>query len=357
MNISCNIKKLSFIVFLWMATVLIVRGQDSTKIKALLNEVNYGVPSSPAFELLPNKPSEVTHLTSAKDIAAHASTFVNGGKLQAGVAVDARPFASLIGSLTEYQKHPFKQILWRSVVSVGTASETQQNSDVYLGAGLRIPLIDKGDLRSDPRYTDLLEAYQLLATGTYPVPEIGETGDHYQARVAQLKDFHNMKKLRDSLLMTKWNAFRLDIGLAGSERAASGYLKSDSLYKDRLGVWLAVGLPVTKLGQVTVSGNTAWINKVSDTSEVSRSVVGARARFFITDGLSFSGEYARIYSLNAVSTYNENWNHFAVVVEFKIPLLGGWASLAYGGDSHHRTDQDAKFALTYAIYSDRIIKR
>jgi len=33
------------------------------------------------------------------------------------------------------------------------------------------------------------------------------------------------------------------------------------------------------------------------------------------------------------------------------------ASVAYGGDSPHRTDAGAKFALNYAIYTDRMIKK
>ena len=287
----------------------------------------------------------------------HVGSFVSGSKLQSGVAIDARPLAWLVRGLTDYQQHPAKQILWRSVFSLGTASASQQSNDVYIGAGLRIPLIDKGNLRADPRYTTLLEAYQLQALGKYPQPEFGETVEQYEARIAPLKDLKDMKTLRDSLLAAHWNAFRLDIGMAASEQAASGYLRGDSLFKDRAGVWLAVGMPVTKIGQLTISGNSAWTHALADTGETNRSIAGARARFFITDGLALSGEYARIYSQHGVSSYSENWNHMALVVEFKIPLLGGWASVAYGGDSHHRTDTGAKFALNYAVYTDRLLKK
>jgi hypothetical protein len=331
--------------------------QDSTAIKKILGEVTYGVPSSPAFELLPNKPSEVTHLSSASDITAHISNFISAGKLQTGAAFDIRPFAYSVGSLTEYQQQSLKRVLWRSVFSLGTASENQTSSDVYIGAGLRIPIIDNGDIRADPRYTTLLEAYQLQSLGKYPQPEFGETSAHYMSRVAQLKDLTDMKKLRDSLIQNNWNAFRLDVGIGGSERAASGFIKSDSLFKDRAGLWLAFGVPITRKGQLTVSGNTAWINAKADTAENNRSIIGARARFFITDGLALSGEYARIYARHGLSIYSENWNHLAIVAEFKIPYLGGWGGLAYGGDSSHRTDSGAKFTFNYAFYTDRMIKK
>jgi hypothetical protein len=252
-----TITKYSFfsLIILLSGIIQQVYGQDSTKIKKMLGDITFGVPSSPAFELLPNKPSEVTHLTSASHVAAHVTNFINGGKLQTGAAVDVRPFAYTVGSLKQYQSHAVKRIFWRSVLSVGTASESQSNSDVYIGAGLRIPIIDKGDLRANPHFTELIESYQLLIMGKQPQPDSGESSTHYKARIASMNDVDGMKKLRDSLIQSNWNALRLDVGIGASNRAASGFVKSDSLFRDRVGLWLAMGLPLSKYGQLTFSGS------------------------------------------------------------------------------------------------------
>jgi hypothetical protein len=349
------------IIFIFVAIVILdncaARAQDSTKINSLLNEVPYEVPSSPAFELLPNKPSEVTHLTTPKDLAANFSSFVDGGKLKSGAAVDIRPFAYAVGSLNEYQSKPLKQILWRSVFSLGTASESKTNSDIYIAAGLRIPIIDAGDPRANKKYLNDLEDAYNNATQANP-PPLNETYDDYKTRSAKIAKAANLDSIRTAFTNTHWNAWRWDVGIGAAERAASGYLKTDSLFGDRVGIWTAVGIPLpSHIGQLTVSGNTAWINAPTDTSENNRNVIGARAQFFLTSWLSASGEYARIFSNYSNTQLDERWNHLAIVAEFKVPVLGGWCSLAYGGDSPHRTDSGTKFSFNYAIYTDRMIKK
>jgi len=342
-------------ILLFVLTWQNARSQDSTKIKNILNQVNYGVPASPAFELLPNKPSEVTHLASVHDISASINNFVDGGKLKSGAAFDIRPFAYAAGSLKHYQKSGLSRVLWRSVFSLGTASESKNSSDVYIGAGLRIPIIDKSDPRSHADYVSNLEAAYYKAYNDLKNPPFGQTAAEHQKTVDEFAKSQDIKKLRDDFAKQYWNAFRWDVGIGASNRAASGFLKTDSLFKDRIGLWTAFGLPIPK-GQLTISANTAWIKAKADTGETNRNVFGARARFFVASWLSASGEYAKIHSLRNTVSYNESWDHLAIVVEFKIPKLGGWFGLAYGGDSAHRTDTGTKFSFNYAIYTDNLIK-
>jgi hypothetical protein len=331
--------------------------QDSTKIQNAINTVSYSVPSSPAFELLPNKPSEVTHLTSPKDIAANFQSFVDGGKLRSGAAVDIRPFAYIVGPLKKYQNSAFKRILWATVLSAGTASESKSSSDVYIGAGLRIPLIDAGDPRRNKPFIDDLDSADARARRKVGPGPFNESDADYAIRMARLDKLANLDSIRNKFADDHWNSLRWDVGLGVSDRAASGYLKSDSLFADRVGIWTALGFKLGRYGQLTVSGNTAWVKARSDTSEHNRDVIGARARFFLTGWLSLSGEYARIYSKYKNANYNENWGHLAIVAEFKVPKLGGWIGLAYGGDSAHRTDSGTKFSFNYAIYTDRLLKK
>ena len=333
--------------------------QDSTKIKKLLNDLNYGVPSSPAFELLPNKPSEVIHLSSISDLTGHINNFISNGKLQTGEAFDIRPFAYQIGSLTEYQHNPIKRILWRTVFSIGTSATTDNKSDIFVGVGLRIPIIDNGDLRANLHFTDLIESHQLVSLNQYPQPTNEERNNPalYRKRISKLRDIKSMKDIRDSLLSKTWNAQRLEVGIGNSERAASGFFRSDSIFKDRIGIWIAYGIPIGSKGQVTLSGSNTWISAKSDTSENKRIVLGSRARYFFSNSFALSGEYAYIKSNHELTNLSENWGHLAIVAEIKIPALGGWVGLGYGGDSSHRTNTGANFMFNYAIYTSRQIKK
>lgn len=335
--------------------------QDSTKVKSLLNTVGYDVPSSPAFELLPNKPSEVTHLSTGKDIVTSVNNFIDNGKLKAGAAFDIRPGAYFAGNLHAYQSSMVSRLLFSSVFSVGTASESTKNSDVYIGAGLRIPLVDLGDPRRSREFIAAVDTAFIRAERRHHPMHINETDNEKKLRFAQIDKEANLDSIYKRFTADHWNALRWDIGLGVSDRAASGYLRSDSLFKDRAGIWTAVGLPINinhqPIGQITISGNTAWASPQQDTSENNRSLIGARAKFFIANGFALSGEYARIWSRHANHSYNEDWGHLAVVAEISVPKIGGYFGLGYGGDSSHRTDSGNKFSFSYAFYTDRMIKK
>ncbi|MCD8739837.1 hypothetical protein LT679_04420 [Mucilaginibacter roseus] len=331
-------------------------GDGAAAIKELLTAVNYGVPASPAFELLPGKASEVTHLNFAHDIGVNAGTFFNGSKLQAGAAVDLRPFSFTGGDLKQYQENYLTRLAWRTTVALGTTSGKSGGNDVFLGVGLRITLIDKSDPKNDKAFTQkLADAYDSVLFKI--TPDLEETLEQFQERVDMAGKSPSVQRIRDEFTANTWNALRWDVGLGASDRAASGYLKRDSLFRDRIGLWSALGLPLGKKAQLTISGNSAWVSHRNDTTERHRYVAGARARFFLSSALAISGEYARIFSKYPQPGLNERWNHLAIVAEVKIPKLGGWFSFAYGGDSAHRTDKAAKFAINYAVYADQLIKK
>lgn len=73
--------------------------------------------------------------------------------------------------------------------------------------------------------------------------------------------------------------------------------------------------------------------------------------------MAVSTEYARTFSNYMNAAFNENWGHLAIIIEFKVPKLGGWANIAYEGDSAHKSESGAKFAVSYAVYTDRVLKK
>ncbi len=315
----------------------------------VINNSYYGVPSSPAFELLPDKPSEVTHIITPKDFTTFAPIVVDGSSLKANVGFDVRPGAYLVGSLADYRKSKGKQILWRSVLSGGTAA-IKDSEDQYVAFGLRIPLIDKGDPRADEAYTKSLEK----AVTDDDTPPDFDDDDVTQINPNVAK---NLEKLREDFIENNWNKFRLDVGLGNLFLLQSARLKQDSVGQDRFGIWTAMSQPLGRKGQLMISGKNAWIKSKADTLETSRASAGARVRFLFNT-FALSVEYAKIWSTyKNEESLNENWNHFAALVEIPVPKLNGVIGLVYGGDSSRRGDEDAKFEFRYSFYADKLIKK
>jgi hypothetical protein len=332
----------------------IAQGQSADIGKLLMP---YGVPSSPAFELLPGKVSEVTHVTTSSDVSAAVSALFKGSTLQSGAAIDSRPLAWFAGSLEEYQKNPFNQIKFRTVLSLGTASQ-KDSKNILLAAGVRIPIIDRGDPRLD------LHHQQNLINTLEPIfaaqPPADITLEEWQKKVASTDA--NAAKVRAEFIKKSWNKGKLDVGFAKSTLVKSGKLDGDSLKADRTGLWIVGAIPTYVLGTGQLSGmlKSSWANPAADTLESSRQIYGARYRAFITPQLAASAELAHIRSNYKAADFDEGWNHLALVVEidasiFKV-LGNGWIQLAYGGDSAHRTDKAAKFSFLYALAQNRLLK-
>ena len=131
----------------------------------------------------------------------------------------------------------------------------------------------------------------------------------------------------------------------------------DELIGDRFGFWAATAVTYKGRVQLAASGKASFIRTDSAHQESGRHLVGARARFILSDKLAASVEGAHTWSrYKDSSDLNETWIHFAAVLEVKVPVLGGWLGLAYGGDTSRRADPDAKFSLNYSLYMDRLIK-
>ncbi|MDB4950521.1 MAG: hypothetical protein JWM27_3170 [Gemmatimonadetes bacterium] len=334
---------------------------DRGSLAALVSAVSYGVPASPAFELLPGQPSDVVHVVTPADFRAHLASWVVGGALQNGVGFDLRPFVGTVGSLRDYQTHPRRQILWRTVASMGTAPLAKGSSDMLVSGGFRIPLIDRGDPRADTDFISDLEAAYRRGLGSLQ-PEIPESTPDpaLKARFAAASESADVqrKKFTDQ----HWNARKLDFGIAGALRAAGGHLDPQNLSGNRAGIWLAFVQPLGNSLEWTTSGKQIWVRPDSTSSETSRSAVGTRLRLFRADRFGISGEAAFLWSRYSHNTAkNDQWSHMAVLAE--IPgasllgwLKGSWIGVGYGGDVGHKGGSDNSLSFQYSVYTNRILK-
>ena len=331
---------------------------DRKDIEKAINDINFGVPSSPAFELLPEKPSEVVHILSGRDIQTNLGTVFDGKQILGGAAFDVRPFVWFCRSLTSYNKSPLERVAWRSVFSIGTAVDPQNNEDVLISAGLRVPIIDNSDPRMNLIHLRKLdEAYQDYFNNSEQ-PPFDETPAEYKKRLEE-----NVSGITDSIRKDweadTWNAFKLEAGIAWMIRARGRSIKTDSLASDRLGFWLATAIPLADVGQLALSAKATWANTDDVFTEAARYSAGAGVRFFITTWLAGTLEGAQVWSKHeeGFSDLDDDWLHFALITEFKVPILNGWLGLTYGGDAGREANSDNKFAFTYTYYMNRLMSK
>jgi hypothetical protein len=351
---------LLILVVLFQSKLLIA--QSAAELAKTINVVSYGVPSSPAFEFLPGKTSEVVNLITPQDFATQITNIFDGKKLKTGAAFDARPFIGLAGdslSLIKYQTKFLARIAWRTLFSIGTAPDETVKGDVFVSGGLRIPIYDGGDPRSDKAFLNSLNEAAENILKNMP----GDEDTTMSAIEINLETIKATKKALDSIrtnfFKTSWNKPKLDVGFAYMIRSKSGALQTDSLSSDKYGIWLAGGWNLGKWGQVIVSGKiTRGFSTPKSETEVGRNTLGARARgFALADRLAVSIELANIWANYQQTSQNESWRHTAILVEYHLPILKGWLGVAYGGDTPHRTNLGSKFSLSYAVYTNQLIKK
>lgn len=332
-------------------------------IEKLLNAETYGVPATPAFELLPGKPSEVVSLLTPKDLGGQIRSWSDGKSIRIGAGFELRPFANGAGSLTEYQKSAVKQVWWRTVFAAGTAAATDQPKDVIVAAGLRLPLIDKGDPRGNSEHMARLETVYRkafdaalrakIAPDTVPDPM---KGSEFYRSIDSIADIAG-DTVRSEFAARTWNAFKLDVGIAGSIRALNGIAAVDSVQPAQGGFWAATAFPTPGLpAQVTLSAKLVSVDADSTGAERLRFIGGGRVQLLSTGTWTISGEAARIAArYRGDQSLDETWSHYAVVLELPSPLGDGWLGIAYGGDTEHRTQATRQIAFQYALYKNRVL--
>jgi hypothetical protein len=325
----------------------------SQPITSILQYTSYGVPTSPAFELLPGNVSQVVHLVTPHDVQTNLLSLYNSGHLSTGAAFDYRPFAGFARSLKAYQKDPLEQVAWRSVTSLGTAPASDNPADALIALGLRIPILDFGDPRASADYVTKIE--NTFNKYLHDHPLTGDASD--EERMARLKAASDTSQAaRTDFVNNSWNAVKLEVGIGFVARAVGGSFTK--LLSDRTGFWAAFGFPIANFGQISASGKfTTWIRTDSLTQEASCAIIGASARIFPAGWFSATLEGSRSLAHYGIDSLNENWWHFAIVAEIKVPILSGWIGLGYGADSPHRSLVTKGVSFNYSYYQDAALKK
>jgi hypothetical protein len=324
-------------------------------ILGILNPVHFGVPSSPAFELLPGQPTEIPNVLTPADLQSTVRSWVDGGKLRAGVGLDTRPFVRSGGDLRTYAENSLRQVLFRTVLSAGTAIAPDNADDVILAAGVRIPIIDLGDPRGDLAYQNRLATRYTDALKALGQPPFTMTAEHQAARLDSAATA--VDSVRKNYAASHWNAVKLDVGLAGSVRSLGGNAAADSVRVQQGGVWLALALPLAAVGQLTLAGKAVWAETDTATDEAARYVGGVRLLLFASDRFSLAFEGSTTWTRFDDDELNDDWLRVGTVVEWHVPELGGWIGVGYGGSRGRDDGQAGGLSLQYSFYRDRVLTR
>ncbi len=328
--------------------------KDSLEI--LYNSSYFGVPESPAFALLPDKPGEISNLVSPKDFISFVPTTISDGKIKTGIGADVRPFSQNVGDIKTYWDKPLKRIMWRTIASVGT-SPLEDSEDSYLALGIRIPIIDKGDPRNH-RSRVLAIENQINDIMEKEGPPPFEPDSIWFAKRNKKIDSLTNSKWKE-FKNENWNAFKLNVGIGNAWLLSSSSIKSDSISQNRLGAWIAASKQLTKNDQLIVSANRSFIDTQDvDSLERARSVVGLKYRYIFGEKLSLSLETAKVWSDfkdgEGEESEDKSWYHFGALAEIRVPKLGGYFGLGGGINTE---DKDARFQFKYALYTDRLEKK
>ena len=328
-------------------------------IAALIGSCDYGVPASPAFALLPGKPTEVIHALTPHDLQASALSWFDGQRLRAGLALDSRPFVESVGSMLRYRASEAARIRFGTVISAGTVTTGKGSSDVIVGLGIRVPLVDCGDPRRDDRLLDSLGMSLVSAirgSSGQPDKDLNETAADVQRAI----DANKSERLAifNRWKAQHWNALRWELGIGGSARSSAGFIRGDSFFSHRAGVWTSASGALTSSGQWTLAAGTTWIRADSTRQETGRQVAGASLRTLVGERLSARAEVSGIWSRHLRATaLDEDWRHIAGVLEWYVPEIKGWVGFGYGGDTPHQGRSADGVQLTYAFYRDRVLTR
>jgi len=237
---------------------------------------------------------------------------------------------------------------------VGTIAAPDASGDVLLSAGIRIPLIDRGDPRADKEYADRLQ--RTFINGLDVQPGLNDPDAAIDSLT--LNAAKNLEPIREEWIERSWNAFRVDIGLAGMLRSRGGSLKADNLKGQSLGAWAATSFGIGTFGEVTASLKYTSTATEIASQESDNIAIGARGRAFASGSFAISLEGARVWSIHDdMPGLDEQRTHLAALAEIRISYIGGWLGIGYGGDPGRSGDPQGKLSLHYAIYRDPLISK
>ncbi|MCK4465079.1 MAG: hypothetical protein KAU83_05150 [Bacteroidales bacterium] len=236
--------------------------------------MNFAVPDLPALKGLGAEPSTILRPSTPEVFSFITSNFFSDEKIVIpnSFAAEFAPFIlanSHKMTLQKYQKNPE---LYSLRISVGSFKDTSNISN--LSVGIRITVIDKGDLKNDKQFLEKLtsilrqrvkkmdyfrDEYQRInniseedfAENKNGVQEIIK--EYATSKIKEDTDKH-IEQLKEKYKTENWNSEKFDIAFAVVGTSSDSIVKNTKF--NSFITWLTYGYPMFEnSGQVLVGGN------------------------------------------------------------------------------------------------------
>ena len=335
---------------------------DSSLVKKF--RVDFAVPDLPAFKLLGTEPSNLLRPSTTELFSVITSNFYNGTNLVVpqSFAAEISPMMLMYANKLTLQEYDRNAVLYSLRLSIGTMRSEGNNEPGRLSVGLRVSLIDEGDLKNDQDYRDILYniTYDLLALDSIYQEKFMKERDVLIHQIAadsalerQMKEYIRNKKnehlkkawgesvderlanLRKEYKTNNWNKQKLDVAYALLGETPDSLLAKIKFSQHAF--WLTYSHPIADWGQWLIGGNCMFIS--DSTNYISFSL--ASRVYFGTNRIKgfLEAQYQRDDLLNS--------NNLLLNLGSELNLFAGiWINFYAGLESLKYSDEPRKSQIT-----------
>jgi len=351
-------KKLVFILSWLVTTTLLAQSpEDTTLVKNF--RLDFAVPDMPAFKMLGTNPSNILRPSSPQALSLMISEFGGGDELilPKSFAAEVAPYILMkSGSLT-LEDYDNNSSLYSLRLSVGTNRNPENNTTTDVAVGLRMTLMDEGDLKNDGKYrkhvykllddkATLKDEYQmeylnqnnLIMADVAANPNLRAAMDKYIDEKLKSEFDQRLDTLKQGFKARNWNKKKLDVavGMLGSS--------PDSLAKNvefnKFSLWSTYGAPVGKNSQLLLGFNYNYFS--NDSTEYG--VTSLTSRLY-----GGSNSYKGFGELQIKRDENLESNFIYMALGGEINIKDGiWANISAGLERNW-TDNNSAFVSHFDL--------
>lgn len=275
-------RKFLFIIGLYLLNNTIIQGQEA-KINIPKSKfgVDMAVPDIPAFKAISFDPSTILRPSTAREFSMVLPQFYsrNGATLPSSFAMEIAPF-KMFNSRTPItlEKYHKNSVINSLRLSLGTNRDSteKQPKATQISFGLRINMIDKGELNADPLFLE--EESKLMTQRTQDelkledafkkehglniadkIPNsLANEFDQYKKDNLPLEseEIVLLEELKKRYKEKYWNAERWDVAVALAGRSQDEYFNNFGFKK--LSFWTTYAFPVKEWAQIAAGYNAAF---------------------------------------------------------------------------------------------------
>jgi len=250
-------------------------------------KVDFAVPDLPAFKLLGTEPSSLLRPSTPEILSVITSNFFNGSNLviPQSFAAEISPLLLLNANNLTLQEYDKNAILYSLRLSIGTMRNESTNDPGHLSLGLRVSLIDQGDLKNDKAYrkelyqitSDLVDLDKLYEDEFYRLKDWlpddvfndPEKREEMEVYVQNKKNEYinnawgesldeRLSRLKKEYKTNNWNKQKMDVAYAILGVSPDSLLTKLKFSKHSF--WLTYSHPISSWGQWLIGGNLSILS-------------------------------------------------------------------------------------------------